>query len=184
MRFNDLETLVKVLFHSLMVDQMLLELLCELGAEHLQILGLLGGLSVNLYDLFVDIAAEEVSSFSGVLLCLFDFLENLADLTILALFDRCNLIHHVSEQVLDEQLCLFVTVHSLVDLHSNHLTQLVRDLNLIVFEAIDLVADRVVDLGDFGTQINFLLSPGHFFLANPSIDTANLCFQVSINRLN
>ena len=181
MRFDDLETLVEVLFHSLVVDQMLFELLSELSAEHLKVLGLLGRLSIDLHDLFVDVAAEEVGSFSGVLLSLLDFLEDLADLTVLALFDRRDLVHHVSEQVLYKELCLFVTVHALVDLHPDHLTQLVRHLHLIVFEAIDLVADRVVDLGDFSTQVNFLLRPGHLLLANPSIDTADLCFQVSIN---
>ena len=175
MGFDNLETLVEVLFHSLMVDQMLFELLSELSTEHLQVLGLLGGLSIDLYDLFVDVAAEEVGSFSGVLLSFLDFLKDLADLTVLALFDRRDLVHHVSEQVLYKELCLFVTVHALVDLHPDHLTQLVRDLNLIVFEAIDLVADRVVDLGDFSTQVNFLLGPSHFFLTDPSVDTADLC---------
>ena len=167
-----------------MVDQMLLELLCELGAEHLKVLGLLGSLSVDLYDLFVDVATEEMSSFSRVLLSLLNFFEDLANLAILALFDRSHLIHHVSEQVLNEQFCLFVTVHALVDLNSNHFTQLVRDLNLIVFETINLVADRVIDLSDFSTQVHFLLSPSHFFLSDPSINTADLCFQVCINRLD
>ena len=175
MRFDDLETLVKVLFHGLMIDQMFLELFSELGAEHLKVLGLLRSLSIDLYDLFVDVATEEMGSFSGVLLSFLDFFEDLADLSVLALFDRSHLIHHVSEQVLYEELCLFVTVHALVNLNPDHLTQLVRDLNLIVFEAINFVSDRVVDLGDFGAQVNFLLRPSHFFLANPSIDTADLC---------
>lgn len=184
MRFDDLETLVEVLLHSLMVDQMLLKLFCELSTEHLQVLGLLGSLSIDLYDFFIDIATEEVSSFSRVLLCLFDFFEDLADLTILALFDRSHLIHHVSKQVLYKELCLFVTVHALVNLNPNHLAQLIRNLNLIVFEAIDFVADRVVNLGDFSTQVNFLLRPSHFFLTDPSVDTTNLCLKVRINRLD
>ena len=184
MRFDDLETLVEVLFQCLMIDQMLLELFCELGAQHLEVLGLLRGLSVDLYDLFVDVATEEMGSFSGVLLSLLNFLKDLADLAILAFFDRSHFIHHVSEQVLNEKFCLFVAVHALVDLNSNHFTQLVSDLNLIVFETIDFVADRVIDLSNFSTQVYFLLSPRHFFLADPSINTANLSFQVCINRLD
>ena len=184
MGFDNLETLVEVLFHCLMIDQMLLELFCELGAQHLEVLGLLGSLSVDLYDLFVDVATEEMGSFSGVLLSLLNFLKDLADLTILAFFDRSHFIHHVSEQVLYEQLCLFITVHALVDLNSNHFTQLVSDLNLIVFEAIDFVADRVINLGDFSAQVYFLLRSCHFFLTDPSINTADLSFQVCINRLD
>ena len=167
-----------------MIDQMFLELFSELGAEHLKVLGLLRSLSIDLYDLFVDVATEEMGSFSGVLLSLLDFFEDLADLTVLALFDCSHLIHHVSEQVLNKQFCLFVAVHALIDLNSNHFTQLVSDLNLIVFETINLVADRVVDLSDFSAQVHFLLSPSHFFLSNPSINTANLSFQVCINRLD
>ena len=184
MRFDDLETLVEVLFHSLMIDQMLLELLCELRTEHFKVLSLLGSLGVDLYDLLINVATEEVSSFSGVLLSFLDFFQDLANLAILALFDCSHLIHHVSEQVLYEKLCLFVTVHALVHLNPDHFTQLVRDLNLIVFKAIDLIADRVIDLGHFSTQVNFLLRPGHFLLANPSVDTADLCLQVRINRLD
>ena len=163
---------------------MLLKLLCELCTEHLQVLGLLRGLSIDLNDLFINIATEEVSSFSGVLLCLFDFFKDLADLTILTFFNRSYLIHHVSKQVLYKQLCLFITAHALVNLNPNHLAQLIGNLNLIVFEAIDLVADRVVNLGDFGTQVNFLLRPSHFLLTDPSVNTADLCFQVCINRLD
>ena len=63
MRLNDFEPLVQVLLHSLMIDQVLLELLGKLGAEHLQILRLLRRLLVNLDYLFVDVAAEEVGTF-------------------------------------------------------------------------------------------------------------------------
>ena len=184
MRLNDLESFVEVLLHGLVVDQVLLELLCQLCAQHLQVLNLLRCFAPNLEDLLIDVATEEVSSFSGVLLCLFDFFKDLADLTILTFFNRSYLIHHVSKQVLYKQLCLFITVHALVNLNPNHLAQLIGNLNLIVFEAIDLVADRVVNLGDFGTQVNFLLRPSHFFLTDPSVDTTNLCLKVRINRLD
>ena len=41
---NDLESLVQILLHGLMINQMLLELLSQLGAQHFQVLNLLGGL--------------------------------------------------------------------------------------------------------------------------------------------
>ena len=59
---------------------------------------------------------------SRVLLCLFDLFEDLANVTVLAFFDGAHLSHDILEEVLDKQLRLFVAVHPLIDLNSDHLT--------------------------------------------------------------
>ena len=161
-----------------MVNQVLLELLGELGAEDLQIFSLFASFLIDLDNLFVDVSAEEVSSLGRILLSLLDFLQNLADIAVLALLDGCDLIHHILEQVLHQLLRLLITVHALINLHSDHLAELVRNLELTALKAIDLVLDSIVNLGNFGAQNDFLLSSGHLFLPDPAIDAPNLGFQV------
>ena len=165
-----------------MINQMLLELLSQLSAEHLEIFLLLARLLRNLDDLLVDVPTEEGRALSRVLLRLLHLLQDLAYAAFLALLDLLNLAHDVLEEVLDEHLRLFVAVQALVDLHADHLTQLVRYLGLIVLEAIDFVADRVIDLGDFAAKGNFLLRACHLLLADPAVDAADLRLQVGLNR--
>ena len=62
MGLDDLKPLVEILLHGLVVDQVLLELLRELRAEHLQVLDLLGCFASYLQDLLVDVAAQEMCS--------------------------------------------------------------------------------------------------------------------------
>ena len=62
MGLNDFKPLVEVLLHRLVVDQVLLELLCQLGTEHLQVFDLLGCFAPYLQDLLVDVATEEMCS--------------------------------------------------------------------------------------------------------------------------
>jgi len=57
-------------------------------------------------------------------------------------------------------------------------------LHLATFEAIDLIFDGIVDLGDLGPQIYLLLSSSHLFLPDPAIDTSDLRLQIRIDRLN
>ena len=79
MRLNDFESLVQVLLHGLVIDQVLLELLCELGAENLQVFSLLRRLLIDLDDFFVDVATEEVGPLSRLVLSILNLLEDLAD---------------------------------------------------------------------------------------------------------
>ena len=118
------------------------------------------------------------------MLCILDLLKDLANRAILTLLDRCNVIHHVLEQVLDEDARLFVTVHPLVDLYLNHFAQLVRYLSLTTLEAVDLEADRIIDFGNLSAKSDLLLGTGHLFLADPAIDTAKLCIKVRVHGLD
>lgn len=68
MAFYDLKSFVYIFFHILVVDQVLFELLGQLGTQGLDRLNLLGDARANLYHLFVDVATQEVSAFGVVLL--------------------------------------------------------------------------------------------------------------------
>ena len=111
-----------------------------------------------------------------------DLFENLAHAAFLALFDLLNFAHDILEEVLYEHLSLLVAIQALVDFYANHLTQLVRYLSLVVLETIDLVANRVIDLGDLAAKSNFLLRSGHLFLSDPAVDAADLRLQVCRER--
>ena len=56
MRLNDFEALVQVFLHGLVIDQVLLELLGQLGAKNLQILLLFPRALSELNDLLVNVA--------------------------------------------------------------------------------------------------------------------------------
>ena len=161
-----------------MIDQMLLELLGELCAKNFEVFLLLASLLSDLDNLFINVATEEGSSFSRVLLCFFHLFQNLAHASLLTFFDLLNLAHDIFEEILDKNLCLFVAVQPLVLLNTDHLTELVSYLGLVVFEAINLVPHGVIDLGHFAAQSNFLLRAGHLLLTDPSIDAADLSLQV------
>lgn len=159
---------------------MLLELFSKFGAENFQVLCLFSRLLIDLNDLFIDVSAEEVSSLCRVLLCLFDFFQNLANVTILALFDCCDLVHDVLEQILHKLLGLLIAVHALVHLHADHLAKFVCYLELAALEPINLILDRVIDFCHFGAQDDFLLGSGHLFLPDPSVDAPDLSLQVRV----
>ena len=129
-------------------------------------------------SLLVFYATEESSSLRRVLLSFFHLFQNLAHASLLAFFDLLNLAHDIFEEILDKNLCLFVAVQPLVLFNTDHLTELVSYLGLVVFEAINLVPHGVVDLGHLAAQTNFLLRAGHLLLTNPSVDAADLGFQV------
>ena len=167
-----------------MIDQMLLELFSKFGAENFQVFGLFTRLLVDLHDLFVDVSAEEVGPLRRVLLCLFNFLEDLANVAVLTLLDRRDLIHHVLEQVLHKLLGFLVAVHTLIHLHADHLAQLVRDLELAALEPINLVLDRIVNLGHFCAQDDFLLCSGHLLLPDPAVDGPDLRLEVRVKGLD
>ena len=125
-----------------------------------------------------------MGSLGRVLLSLLDFFEDLANVSILAFFDGADFSHDILEEVLDEQLRLFVTVHSLINLNSDHLTQLVSYCHLAALEAIDFVSNRVVNLGHFSPQSDFLLAASHLLLPDPAVDAADLSLQVLTHRLD
>lgn len=79
---------------------------------------------------------------------------------------------------------LFVTIHALINLDSDHFRHFVGYLNLIAFKAIDFVPHRVVYLSNLCTQVNFLLSSGHLFLPDPAVDTSDLGLKVGIHGLD
>lgn len=118
------------------------------------------------------------------MLSLLHFLEDLANAAVLALLDLLDLAHDILEEILDEHLSLLVRVEPLVNFDANHFTELVRYLSLAVLETIDLVSNRVVDLGDFTAEGDFLLRTSHLFLADPAVDAADLGFKVRAERLN
>ena len=163
---------------------MLLELFSKFSAENFQVFSLFARLLIDLHNLFIDVSAEEVSPLRRVLLCLFDFLQNLANVAILALLDRCDLVHHVLEQVLHKLFGLLIAVHALIHLHANHLTKFVCYLELAALEPINLILDCVIDFGHFCTQNDFLLGSGHLFLPNPAVDAPYLRLQVRVKRLD
>ena len=167
-----------------MIDQMLLELFSQFGAENFQVLRLFARLLINLHNLFINISAEEVSPLRRVLLCLFDFFQNLANIAILALLDRRDLVHHVLEQVLHKLLGLLIAVHALVYLHADHLAKFVCYLELAALEPINLILDRVIDFRHFSAQDDFLLGSGHLFLPDPAVDAPDLSLQVRVKRLD
>lgn len=155
---------------------MLLELLSEFGAENFEIFSLLTSLLIDFYNFFINISTQKVSSLSRVLLCFLDFLQDLTNIAILAFFDSRDFIHHILEQVIDQLLGLLVTVHALIDFHSDHFAQLVSNLQLTSLEAVNLILDSIVDFGNFSAQVDFLLSSGHFLLPDPAINTPDLRF--------
>lgn len=101
---------------------MLLELLSELSAKNFEIFLLLASLLSDLDNLFINVATEESSSLSRVLLCFFHLFQNLAHTSLLAFFNLLNLAHDIFEEILDKNLCLFVAVQPLVLLNTDHLT--------------------------------------------------------------
>ena len=87
-----------------------------------------------------------MSTFSRVLLGLFDFLKDLSNVAVLTFFDSSNFVHDVLEEVLNQHFGFLVTVHTLVNFDTDHLAQLVGYLNLAALEAIDFILNRVIDL--------------------------------------
>ena len=167
-----------------MIDQMLLELFSQFGAENFQVFSLFARLLIDLHNLFIDVSAEEVSPLRRVLLCLFDFFQNLADVAILALLDCCDLVHHVLEQVLHKLFGFLIAVHALIHLHTDHLAKFVCYLELTALEPINFILDCVIDFGHFCAQDDFLLGSGHLFLPNPAVDAPYLSLQVRVKRLD
>ena len=72
---NDLKTLVDVFLHVFMINQVLLELLSELGTQGLDVLNLLGDFASDLNDLLIDVAREEVCTLGRVMRCIFYILD-------------------------------------------------------------------------------------------------------------
>ena len=167
-----------------MVNQMLLKLFRQFGAKNLQVFCVFARLLVNLHDLFIYVSAEEVGPLGWVLLSLLDFLKNLTDVAILALLYRSHLVHHILEQVLHQLLGLLITVHALINLHTDHLAEFVRYLQLAALEAINFILDSVVDFGDFSAYDDFLLRSGHLLLPDPAVDAPDLGLKIRVEWLN
>ena len=125
-----------------------------------------------------------MSTLSGVLLSFFDFLQDLANVAVLAFLNSGHFIHDILEEVLDEHFGFLVTIHALIDLNTDHLAQLVRYLNLTALESIDFVLDGIVDLSELRSQIDFLLGASHLFLPNPSVNASDLSLQIRIDRVD
>ena len=124
MAFDNLEALVDVFLHILVVDEVLLELLCQLRAESLDILDLLADLAANLDYLFIYVAGEEMGSFRRIVGRILYVLNKFLNSLVRDVLNTTDLCHDVLNQVLNQRLGLFVCGETGVDLHAYHLTQL------------------------------------------------------------
>lgn len=84
-----------------------------------------------------------MGSFSGVLTSIFHFFKDLLDRDLLAFFDLADLGHHVFQHVADQQLCVLVTLHTLVNFDLDHLADLVCYLQLLTPEAVYLISNTI-----------------------------------------
>ena len=119
--FDDLEALVDVPLHVLIVDQVLFELLGQLAAQRLDTVDLLGDALADLDDLLVDVAGEEVRALGRVLSRVLRLLLQLSGELLAVVANRGQLLHDVLDQALVEVLGLLVGLKAGIDLHLDHL---------------------------------------------------------------
>lgn len=108
MALYDLKTLIDVFLHVLMVDEMLLELLSELGAKSLDVFDLLPNSASDLDDFLIDVARKEVGPLSRVMSCVLHILDELLDRLIGNVLNACDLKHDIFDKVLNQRLGLLV----------------------------------------------------------------------------
>lgn len=184
MTLNNFEPLVEVLLHGLVIDQVLFELFGEFGAQNLQIFDLFRRFSSNFDYLVIDVLRQEVGSLGRILLRILHVFQDFGNRAILSLLDRTDFVHDVFEQILHEHFRVLIRRQPLIDLNLDHFGQFVCDLQLCLFEGVDLVANRVVDFGNFTANGHFLLGPRQFFLSDPRVDPSNLSLQICRHRLD
>jgi len=139
---------------------------------------------VDLHHFFINVSTEEVSPLRRILLRVFDLLKDLTYVAVLTFLDCGDFSHDILKQVLDEHLGVSIAIHSLVNLNPDHLTQLVRYLHLVSLEAVNLVPDSIVDLGDLRPDVDLLLGASHLFLPDPAINAPDLGLEVGVQRLD
>lgn len=183
MGLDNLEALVEILLHRLVVDQVLFELLGELGAEHLKIVDLLGGLSAHFHNFLIDVSAQEVCSLGRVLACVLDLFQDLLDRDFLAFLELADLGHHVFEHVADQHLGVLVALHPLIDLDLDHFADFVSNLQLLASESVDLIANTVSHFRKFRSDVDFLLCSCKLFLPQPAVDASDLSVKVGRDLL-
>ena len=64
---DDLEPLINIFLHILVVNKMFFELLCKFGAQSLDSVYLFGNFLADLNDFFVNISTQEMCSLGGIL---------------------------------------------------------------------------------------------------------------------
>jgi len=80
-----------------MVDEMLFELLGQFSAKYFKVLLLLGDLGAYLHNFLINIARQEMSTFSRFMGCILNILENFSYCSFLLFFNRGNFIHYIFE---------------------------------------------------------------------------------------
>ena len=102
MTLNDLKTLIKVFLHILVINQMLFELLGQLGTENLKIFDLLWYFLSDFDNLFINISTKEMSSLGWVLSSILHVFQDFENGCFLLLLNRSYFIHYIFKQILDQ----------------------------------------------------------------------------------
>lgn len=178
---DDFKSLVEVFLHRLVVDEVLFELLGELGAENLEVFHLFGGFVADLHQFLVDVPAQVVRPLCVVLICVPDLFHNLLKCAILAVLDLVDFRHNVLKGIRDKHLGVPITLHALVDFNLDHLTQFVGHLLLLISRAFNLVPHSIAHFGHLSFESDLLLGARHLLLPEPSIDAPNLRVKVLLH---
>ena len=100
MSINNIEPIIHIFLHILMINQMLFELLHQLGCVPLHSLQLFKNLLSDLQNLFIDVPTQEMSPFGRILGRLFYVLDQLLDGDVSLLFGLIHFQHDVSNETL------------------------------------------------------------------------------------
>ena len=114
--------------------------------------------------------------------CVFHVLDQLLHGLIAEIFNPCHLDHDILDQVLYKHFGLFVRGKPGIDLHADHLRELLSHLDLLSLESFDVKFGAIGDLRYLCPQHNLLLCPLKFFLLNPAINRSNLSLKGSLQR--
>jgi hypothetical protein len=125
-----------------------------------------------------------VGSFSGVLTGIFHFFKDLLDRDLLAFLYLADLSHHVFQHVADQQLCVLVTLHTLVNFDLDHLADLVCYLQLLTPKAVNLISHTICHFRKLGSHVDLLLCSSKLFLSEPAVDASDLRIKVRRDLLN
>ena len=116
-------------------------------------------------------------SFRRILSRVFYVLYQLLHGHFLGLFENSDFLHHVSYKALVQVLRLFVCLKPGIDFHFYHFREFFSHLDLLSFEAIDVVSDAVLSFCNFCPQVDLLLASLQLFLLYPAIDCPKLCLH-------
>ena len=86
-------------------------------------------------------------------------------------------MHHILDQALVQIFGLFVCLQSGIDLHFDHLRQLLRNLHLLPLKTVNIIPKPISSLDNLSSQIDFDLRSSELFLLDPPIDGSKLSFQ-------